>query len=181
MNEPVRIVADWLNGTTSGAVSVNDVLVDVPRDAGDDVPDDLTFYDASRHGFAARGVFPTKDGTVTYPCCVTRLVEAGYVFERRYASDARELPGEVTVAVILAILDSDSDTGVQDLGYLVRAAHGSLMQLHEVAAIDARTRNGYRLTHPTAVRIQPFRPEKEDAVIATAILCTYTTDEATPN
>ena len=133
MNEPVRIVADWLDGTTAGSTSVAAILdVDnFPKDAADAFPADPTHYDSTRHGFAARGEFP-RDGSVTYPCVVVGFGGVQYSKEAELSTENAKLEeGEVTVSVTVAHRLQDSDEGVEDVGYLVPAVKGSLTRLHE--------------------------------------------------
>lgn len=183
MNEPVRIVADWLNGTTSGSTSVAATLDldDFPKDAADSFPADPTHYDATRHGFAARGVFP-RDGSVTYPCVVVGFAGMRYEKEAEKSTENAKLEeGEAQVAVTVAHRLQDSDEGVEDVGYLVRAVKGSLTRFHKADGFTARTRNGFRLLACTSLTLSPVRAEDDDKLIGTQLLLTYTTHETTPD
>ena len=181
MNEAVRIVADWLNDTTSGATGVNDVLAlaDFAKDAADSLPSNPTYYDSTRHAWASRGVFPQASQGVTFPCVVTRLLDATYQVNRRMgASGFTYLPGEATIAIIVAQRLQDSDENMEDVGYLTRAVMASLMALHEAAAVK-RQRNYYEILLPLSIRVQPYPIEHEDNLIATAIVLQYKTRERT--
>ena len=186
MNEPVRIVADWLNDTTSGAVGVNDVLAvsDFPLDTSpaDALPANPTYYDSTRHAFAARGLWPAEGQGVTYPCVVTRFGGIDYPLEAQQSTTgAVEQPGVCTVVVIIAQRLANSNEGVEDVGYLVRAVCNSLAVLNLAANRTKRTRNGFTLQDCTSVRVQPMPIEHEDNVIAVGIALTYDTHEATYN
>jgi hypothetical protein len=176
-------VADWLNDTTSGATGVNDILAlaDFAKDGADALPSNPTYYDATRHGWAARGVFPRISQGVTYPCVVTRLLDATYPVNRRMgASGFTYLPGECTLAVIVVsrLVATATDEIAEDTGYLVRATIASLMALHE-ATLAKRQRNYFELTLPLSIRVQPYPIEHEDNLVATSILITYKTRERT--
>lgn len=183
MNEPVRLVADWLNGTTAGSTSVTAVLAlsDFPKDSADSLPSNPTHYDSTRHGFAARGVFP-RDGSVTYPCVVVGWAGLRYDLQRKqHTSAAKMQQGECTVAITIAHRLSDSDEGVEDVGYLTRATLGSLALFHAPDELAARTRNGVQLGECTAMVLATIRAEDDDKLIGTQILLTYLTQETTPD
>jgi len=183
MNEPARIVADWLNDVTSSATSVSDIIAlsDFPKDAADSLPTAPAIYDSSRNGFAARGVFP-KDGSVTYPCIVVGFVGLRYEnFRKTHDSNAKLQQGEATVTVTIAHRLQDSDEGVEDVGYLVRATKGSLDVLHGPTKLAARTRNGISLLHLTALTMGNVRAEDDDKLIGTQFVLTYATHETTPD
>jgi hypothetical protein len=181
VNSAVRIVADWLNDTTTGATGVNDIIAlsDFPKDAADSLPGNPTYYDSTRNAWASRNVFPQESQGVTFPCVVTRLVNATYPVNRRMgASGSTYLPGEATIAIIVAQRLQDSDENMEDGGYLVRAVLNSLMALHEAAAAK-RQRNAYELVLPLSILIQPYPIEHEDNLIAHAVIVTYKTRERT--
>lgn len=183
MNEPVRIVADWLNGTTASSSSVATILAlsDFPKDTADSLPANPTHYDATRHGFAARGQFP-RDGSVTYPCVVVGFGGMRYDFQRKtHTGNAQLQQGEATVVVTVASRLQDTDENVEDIGYLVRATLGSLARLHAPTQLAGRTRNGVQLLECTAMQLVPIRGEPEDLLVGTQITLTYLTHETTPD
>lgn len=182
MNEPVRIVADWLNDTTTAAISVADVLGidDFPKDSADSLPTVPTFYDSTRHAFAARGLWPQSGQGVTYPCVVTRFGGVDYLEEpRTNASGGIQQPGTCVVSVIVAQRLQDSDEGGEDVGYLIRAVTNSLRELHKPSNRTARTRNGFTLEDCQSMRVALMPLEHEDNVIAAAVVMTYSTNETT--
>jgi hypothetical protein len=147
MNEPVRILADWLNGTTAGSTSVTAVLAlsDFPKDSADSLPSNPTHYDSTRHGFAARGVFP-RDGSVTYPCVVVGFAGMQYpVDEQTQTAGAKVQQGICSLVVTVAHRLQDSDEGVEDVGYLTRAVKGSLTLFDVPGDVAQRARNGFQL------------------------------------
>jgi hypothetical protein len=181
VNEAVRIVADWLNDTTTGATGVNDILAlsDFPKDAADSLPSNPTYYDSTRNAWASRGNFPQTSQGVTYPCVVTRFMRGTYPVNRREGITGDSyLFGEASVAVIVAHRLQDTDEGVEDIGYLVRAVLNSLMAFHEAAAVK-RQRNAYEILLPLSIEVQPYPPEHEDNLVATSILIQYKTRERT--
>lgn len=183
MNEPVRIVADWLAGTTAGSTSVAGMLAlsDFPKDAADSLPDNPTHYDSTRNGFAARGVFP-KDGSVAYPCVVVGYAAMRWDGEpATHTGNAQLEPGEVQVAVTVAHRLQDSDEGVEDVGYLVRAVKGSLTRLNRPERMAERTRNGFQLLACQNISAEPIKAEDDDKLIGTQLLLTYSTHETTPD
>jgi hypothetical protein len=183
MNEPVRIVADWLNNVTTGATSVTEILAlsDFPKDSADSLPSNPTHYDSTRNGFAARGVFP-RDGSVTYPCVVVGFMGLRYdVFRKEHTADAKLQQGEATVTVTVAQRLQDSDEGVEDVGYLVRAVKGSLDLLHAPDKLAERTRNGVSLLHLTSMTMGNVRAEDDDKLIGIQFVLTYATHETTPD
>lgn len=179
-------MADWLNGTTSGAVGVNTVLAidDFPLDTSpaDSLPANPAYYDSTRHAFAARGQWPAEGKGVSYPCVVTRFGGIDYPLEsQKSTSGAVEKPGTCTVVVIVAQRLADSDEGVEDVGYIVRAVTNSLEVLNLAANKSKRTRNSFTLLDCTSMRVQPMPIEHEDNVIAVGIALTFDTHEATYN
>lgn len=183
MNEPVRIVADWMAGTTAGSTSVTGILQlsDFPKDSADSLPSLPTHYDSTRNGFAARGVFP-KDGSVTYPCVVTGFASLDYGEQRKtHTGNADLQQGECRVTVTIATRLQDSDEGVEDVGYLVRATLGSLALLNAPDKFAARTRNGFQLLECIGMSMRNVRAEDDDKLIGTQIELTYLTHETTPD
>jgi hypothetical protein len=183
MNEPVRIVGDWLNGTTSGSTSVATIIAlsDFPKDAADSLPSNPTHYDSTTHGFAARGEFP-KDDSVTYPCVVVGFGGLRYEIaeEQKHTADALLQRGNATVHITVAHRLQDSDEGVEDVGYLVRAVKGSLTHFHR-ADVSKRTRNGFQLIACESITMANVRSETDDKWIGTQMTLTYSTHETTPD
>lgn len=183
MNEPVRIVADWLNGTTSGSSSVATVLAlsDFPKDAADSLPSNPTHYDSTRHPFAARGEFP-RDASVSYPCVVVGW--GGYRDEispaETQSAGSHITRSEATVLVTIAHRLQDSDEGVEDVGYLHRAVRGSLALFHAEGVGAARTRNGVQLVQCLSSTSTPVSSEKDDKWIGVQITLNYSMFETTP-
>lgn len=182
MNEPVRIVADWLAGTTAGSTSVAAILAlsDFPKDSADSLPSNPTHYDSTRNAFAARGEFP-RDGSVTYPCVVVGFGGLQYPKEAELSTENAKLEeGEATVIVTVAHRLQDSDEGVEDVGYLVRAVKGSLTRLHEAEKQAARTRNGFALLVCSGCSLSAIRSDVDDKFIGVQLTLSYTTHETTP-
>lgn len=182
MNEPVRILADWLNGQTSGSTSVTAVLQlsDFPKDGSDSLPSAPTHYDSTRHGFAARGVFP-KDSSVTYPCVVVGFGGLRYdVAEQTHTANAKLQAGTCTLHVTVAHRLQDSDEGVEDVDYLVRAVKGSLTLFDAPGGLAARARNGFQLLAIQRVALSPITAEDDDKLIGTQFTIDFLTHESTP-
>lgn len=182
MNEPVRILADWLAGTTAGSTSVTAVIAlsDFPKDSADSLPGNPTYYDSTRNGFAARGEFP-KDGSVTYPCVVTGFGGLRYDVEEKNHTDGAKLQeGVCTLVVTVAHRLQDSDEGVEDVGYLVRAVKGSLTLFDAPGGLTARTRNGFSLLTLQSVALSPISSETDDKLIGTQFTLIFLSHETTP-
>jgi hypothetical protein len=166
MNEPVRIVADWLNGTTSGSTSVTAILA--------------LSYDATRHAFAARGEIP-RDGSATLPCVVVGFGGIRYDELAQIHSGAAQLQrGECTVVVTVAHRLQTTETGVMRTDYLLRAVLGSLSLLNAPGKLAARERNGFQLVACLSVSVAPIATTTEDLWIGSEITLLYQSHETTP-
>lgn len=183
MNEPVRILADALNGTTVGSTSVATVLAlsDFPKDTADSLPSNPTHYDSTRNAFAARQEFP-KDGSVTYPMVVVAFGGMRYdVAEHIHTGGAKVQQGVCTLFVTVAHRLQDTDEGVEDVGYLVRAVKGALTYFDVPGSITSRERNGFQLGAITGpVTLSPISSELDDKLIGTQFRIDFLTYESTP-
>ena len=184
MNEPVRILADYLDGTTSGSTSVTAVLAlsDFPKDGTDTLPTLPTtqIFDSTRDGFVARGVFP-KDGSVTYPLVAVAFGGMRYeIGETTHSGGALIQQGICTTIITIAHRLNDSDEGVEDVGYLSRAVKGCLTLFDAPGNLARRERNGFQLHHMLRMQESPISAEDDDKLIGTQFTIDWQSHESTP-
>jgi hypothetical protein len=178
--EAVRLVADWLTHATEG---VNPVLVLVPRFSGDAAPTPLAgIYDRARHGWVARGRVPRSgDNPPTLPLA---LVMPGEITQdpsiKTSAEGTKTIAGTLEVIVQVVIEDSDTDDGVTDLSYYLRAIRGSLLNFATAARASSRTANGVQLVQMTKLAAHEPPAPAEDKRLTGAVAATFTTRETVP-
>ena len=171
------MVADWLAGTLLDyqAVSqgVNVQLAQVPRDAGDAQPPNITAVrDYTRDGELARGRVPTRD--VVFPILLVTLPEP-FRLEGEVTRASRQDTEALTLAIVYAAQDAASDEAAEDAAYTLRAIIWSLWQLHKNENADARQRNGIAILACQEIAPSPVAAETEDAIehLVAAVLVRY--------
>jgi hypothetical protein len=165
-NEIIRMWADWLGDGTNG---VNAQIADVPRDAGDDAPPDLVaILDETTSGAAARGRVSKEQATPVLMVTLHDRFTVGPVEQGAYR-DARN----VKVALSLVVQESQTEKGLQEVNYLLRATERCVVAFFDNDNGSARTRNSVQIVHESyEVDEVPAYAEAGDAVIAGALIVT---------
>lgn len=177
MVEAIRAVADWLAGTTldyaSASQSVNTKLAAMTFDGADTAPSNVTVSDATRSPTAARRETPD-----TLPAVIVSL--AGMSLD--HAVMSYEKLGEVRILVRLAAENIETDDGLRDHLYRLRAVAKSLHQFHLAANNTARTRNNFHFVPSARTPMEMVIPEtpREDTAITTGWQVTYEVRELSP-
>ena len=181
MNEPVRIVADYLTGTTSGSVSLTTILAAVPRYSGDSAVSAPTIYDSTRHAFLARGIWPqATDTSVVYPAVGVRLMDATYSTDERPQPDDAGFvtEGDCTIAIGIVVDLQDPDEAAEDIGYLVRGVLNCLRKMNRGPNAH-RELNGFLLKKSLSLRVETPPVEQHDKRAMAVIFAAYKTMETT--
>lgn len=135
MNEAIDLVATWLADGTHG---VNALLPSVPRKAGDAEPPPIASILAStRSGMAARGNIPSK--AALYPALVVAQDGRAELDLANWPTtwDCPSFP----IGILYLAREVESDVGVRDANYTIRAILRSLYRLigpDVAAAVTAR-------------------------------------------
>jgi hypothetical protein len=168
--ETDRILADWL----AGAAGVNAKLPLVPRDGGDPVPANVTVADETRHDDVALGRLPAA-----LPCVAVSVQDIEYQDPvQPHVTD--QVTARVTVLIRYGQRGVDSDRGLADASYTLRAVLMSLRELHTNEQAAARTRGSVQLISCDDLRQVPLTQEVEDAWVTGAIRATYTMYDLAP-
>jgi len=167
MNEPVRMIADWLESPTTG---VNAILDTLPRDGGDAVPADVFVYDETRDDRPARGRMPEDDAGL--PAVVVFWRSATHL-PRPVVQDDGYYEGEVVVRYVAKGLDASAVK--QAGGYVLRAVLWSLRQYRATDVGHAsRTRNSVFVQDVGPARIEPWYDTVEDTVTVGTVVVPVT-------
>lgn len=176
--ETIRIVTDWLNGSTYG---VAPLLADLPLDGSDARPTAPTIVDETRDGPAAR----RKIAPAEEPALVVRQADPaelnGEPFPNTGPRDA-----VVHLAIWYGDKKSASEQGNQAAHYVLRAAAQSLRlltgptQAATAAAVAAKTRNNVQLLHCQELRLVSVHEPLEDSIFLGVLLVTYKVRDLTP-
>lgn len=175
--EAIRLVADWLNGVTTGstAYSINAQLPGVPLYAGDTQPPTVTVYDSTRHPWVARRLAP-EDNAVTTPAVVV-MENAAPTVDGEIDQSYRD--GTFHIAVIYLIDVSDSAKGNRHALYTKRAIMRSLAQLHITDA--ARQANSIALYVCDGITLSQSLGKWGDSWLTSGLVADYTVRDLAPN
>lgn len=179
MVEPARIVADWLDGTTTDALgadqSIGTHLAALTYDGSDTAPTTPTVTDETRDSVAARGDEPvTKPGLQV--SVVELLLEAG---------DFSAVVHQGRCQVLIRYVDDQTNSGnaTRDAYYVLRALRRSLRRLHLAQENNAaRHRNNVSLLPSATEPMRAVKVEaaKEDGGTYTGMLVTYDVQDFDP-
>jgi hypothetical protein len=166
----VRMLADRLADADEG---VNAISAFVPRFTGDEVPPEVTIYDATRTGWVARGKVPKgEDGDeeqISFPCVVVFLQQGNYESGvARDASGGRYTQGVVTLIAQLIMHEADTELAASHGMYLLRAIRGVVLRYGDPEATTntQRTECGTMLMPVTATSIGGVNAFNEDHVVS---------------
>lgn len=153
--ETIRAVADALDNATYG---VNAQLASVPLDAGDSTPTSVaTITDATRDYLTAVGRLPQ-----TRPCLTVALAEPVTMDGEVMQSDRN---GEVDLIIRYGMDDADTEQGVRDTFYTLRAVVQSLRDFNSNDNASDRQRNGIMVLECTNIRhLPPFTVVADDTM-----------------
>ena len=169
--EALRITAAWLQDGTNG---VNALIDGLTQDGGDSDPPDVTVLEESTSPVAARRHLDVNTSVPVLMVVLARAVGSeGYV-------TTNYLSGSVTVGILYATRNADSDEGTEDALYTLRAVQQSINLLMKPANVASRTRNNVVLTHTSRMEILPVENDREDAVITHGLFVTYEARDTEP-
>lgn len=184
--EPIRIVADWLNGVTTGSsdYSINAQLPSVERDGGDAQPPAVHVYDETRDGWVARRDVP-NDAAIALPAIVVCYGQPMTIDGEIHQNGTAAIRGGKAQIIVGYLLDkSDTALSVRNALYTKRAILRSLTQLHdETNAPTARLRNNVSLRICDDMTLTPPLArwgDSRDAWLATAAVLDYTVRDLAP-
>ena len=167
MNEPVRLLTDWLAGATGG---VGAMLALVPRDAGDPLPGPVTVLDETRDDAAAPGQFPDPGLGVV----VTVALQAGRVFDGAAAQNSGH--GTWNLLVRIGLRNTSMADAKRDGNYVMRALLWSVRRYRQLDPNGPEhTRNSFRLLLPGEADVIQWWEAIEDTVVSAAVLVPFTT------
>ena len=175
--ETVRIVSDWLGGSTYGLAPM---LAAVTLDGSDTRPTVPAIYDETRNGPAARRKIPAK------PSLVIRQTGEGAQLNGEPFPVAGPRDADVHLGVWYADSESASEIGNQGAHYVLRAAAQSLRLLTSstgaagAAAVTARNRNGIQLLLCKSLSLVTAYEPLEDGILLGAVLATYHVRDTNP-
>lgn len=167
MNEPVRLLADWLGDPTNGIAAL---LAAVPRDSGDPPPPSLiTVLDETRHEAATAGHFPDPGSGIAVTVQMTSAV-AG---DDRAAQNSGH--GSWNMLVRVGLRNTNGAAAKRDGNYVLRALLWSLRKYRQQDPNSAaRTRNAFRLLEPGEPQVLQWWETIEDTLVSVAVLVPFT-------
>ena len=177
MNEPVRIIADWLGRASLGRTDgLNYHLALVDIDATDTVPADIKWIgDETRDDRVAQGEDPPKTPAV-YVTSDGPFVIDGEIVPNQ---DVRDL-NEVRIAVRYLLPSNHGANAVRDAYYSVRAIMKSIAQLMLNDNVDDRTRNQFVLQEITSTVGGAVREGIGDFMVTSAVVFTFRARDLDP-
>lgn len=166
--EPNRLITDWLNGTLTdyaglnkgvGAALTSLFTSGSYNDSGDAKPSTPTAYDETRNAAVARNDVPD-----TLPAILVSVSRAEW--SAIYMAQPPRV-GTCSLLVRYVIKNSDTDEGVQDAAYVLRAILISIQELWLPQNDTKRTRNGVTI-YPVGdtVTYEPMQAQREDGFIS---------------
>jgi hypothetical protein len=169
-----RQVRDWLNGTaTDYAAAAQGIAVKLAlltsggyKDAGDTLPSAPTVYDETRSAPVARGDVPAE------PSVSVSIISSSVA--ATYMSQPPRI-GEATVLIRYAAQNSDTDAGVTNAFYTLRAILMSLTELWKPENEAKRARNGVFFYPVEEVTYEPIVAQRESSDITFGLLLTLNT------
>lgn len=175
MNEPVRILADWLGDATYG---VEAQLADVPRDVGDSIPGGgtVTVYDETRDEEAAPGQFPDPGTGIV----VTVGFQGSTMGDDAAAWNNGH--GAVRLLVRVGLRAANMANAKRDGNYVLRAVEWSLRLFRQQDPnASTHTRNSYRLTLLQEHEVVQWWEKVEDTLVTAALLVPFTAHDLGPS
>jgi len=167
MNEPVRLIADWLADPING---VGALLAAVPRDTGDPLPGTVAVMDETRDEAAAPGQFPDPGTGVV----VTVALHTGRVFDGSAAQNSGH--GSWNLLVRIGLRATNMADAKRDGNYVLRAVLWSLRKYRQLDPNGPEhTRNSFRLLLPGEADVLQWWEAIEDTLVSAAILVPFTT------
>lgn len=172
--EPIRMIADWLNGDLldyqGNPQGVNAKLVLTPRDAGDPLPADVTVVDSTRSNAAA--LEKTKAGYMQVS-----------IYRDSSHGDIKTIyrDGEIPVAIGLALNDPETAEAQRDESYIMRALMYSLAEFERNENDVVRRRNRVNLHAIRDIAITPAEGKIGDRDVLTALRCTVKVRDTKPH
>lgn len=166
MNEPVRLLADWLKDPTDGVAAL---LATVPRDPGDPLPTGpITVLDETRDESAAPGHFPDPGTGIA----LTVQMTSGLAGDNRAAQNSGH--GSWNMLVRIGLRNTNTANAKRDGNYVLRATLWSLRKYRNLDPNSApRTRNNFRLLLPEEVQVLQWWETIEDTLVSAALLVPF--------
>lgn len=161
--DPVRMVADWLASPTSG---VNAMLAALDLDGADPVPPTVTVYDATNNLEVAFGRIPA-----TRPCVTVSMYRVSDIDPRPVQGDARDFKPELLVR--FGDTDDQTEIGVRNRSYTLRAILQSLDRFHRDENVAARQRNQVQLIAADAIQLLAAYTPIESGELTACYLVRY--------
>ncbi len=174
----IRQLADWFSGTVTDASAVdrgvNACIDGLTLDGTDSAPPDVTVYDETRNALVARNEPPA-----TLPAVIVSAAPS-QIESTIIQPTSGPLSGPVRILVRVVLKQSDSDEGVEDAYYILRAV---------VASWQYFTRNQTKWTRGDTAII-PLRDgqiewlgmdaNRDDKLVSTALVLTVQVRITTP-
>lgn len=172
-----RGLSDWLNGSTLdyqgnpqgiGVQLVTLFNSGTHTDSGDARPNAPTVYDETRSAPVSRNEPPvTTEATVSVSVLSSSVAAT-------YMSQPPRI-GTATVLLRYVGKNSDTDEGVEDAFYIMRAILMSLAVLFNGYNSAARTRNGVTFFPTEEIGYEPMVAQREDSSVSLGLLLTLNT------
>jgi hypothetical protein len=169
-----RQIRDWLNGTaTDYAAAAQGIAVKLAlltsgsyKDVGDTLPTAPAVYDETRNAPVARNDVPAEPSVSV--SVISSSVQAMYMTQPPRI-------GTATVLIRYAAQNSDTDAGVTDAFYILRAILMSLTELWKPVNQAKQTRNGVYFFPVEEVTYEPIVAQRESSDISFGLLLTLNT------
>jgi hypothetical protein len=171
--ETIRAVTDWLNNATYG---VNAKLSTVTRDGGDPAVDSIQLITDETRNFE---VAIRKIPATPRPNISVFLANDVDMSPKEFSGTRN---GDVTVIIRYAVDENNTNSGLRDAYYTMRAVIASLKDFNSngPAPEFARSRNGVQIIAITEmVEMQPFQTP-EDTAISTGLRITFEVRDTQP-
>lgn len=179
----VRILSNWLAGTTQAAYGVNILAADVPRLVGHSAPPAVSIYDETQHDWLAQREVPDADDAtagITFPLIAVVLDRGDFDAGRGKVYDSAVVAnGQLRIITQIFLRGADTATQLVSSMYLARALRGSLITFDNAVQAD-RTLCYTTLQASLAISQSTPKPELEDLVCVASIGVTYPVWESTP-
>lgn len=180
-----RLIAQAFADPDEGVNSIVQELASVLHGT-DPLPDaSITVYDDTRHGWVARGMTPTGDMGIDFPCIVVMTMGVDYDsgVAAIQSTGARTVNGTLRVAAQLILQDPETSDAVTAAMYWLRAMRGVIARFDDPKHYDAEAHQfgGIALQPCTSISQGKLDAPPGDTLISPgAFMLTYPILETVP-
>lgn len=143
----------------------------------------ITIYDDTRHGWVARGVAPSEDQGIDFPCVRVMTMSVSYASgtPASQPTSARTVSGTLQVVAQLLLREQDTEDAASVGMYLLRAMRGVIAVFDHPQNYNDRVIGGIRLEPASSITQSKIdAPLGETIVSPGAFLITYPFTESVP-